>query len=79
MKSVVLAFVMMVGLSAQASESWVCLCYSNAQKTDEVGGISLDPSLSLNEAISEALSACKANEPSTVAASCSKFNDGEDQ
>lgn len=77
MKTFILMSLFFIGSSAFASESWVCLCYANPQMTDEVGGISLDPSLSLDQAVQEALSTCKEFEVRTVAAMCTKFEDGE--
>lgn len=78
MKSLFFAAFLLISSQGQASESWVCMCYSDAQATDNVGGVSLDPNLTLAQAMAEALQICNTAEPTTVAVTCEKFNDGQD-
>lgn len=78
MKSAVFATLIFMGSLAQASESWVCMCYADAAQRSEVGGVALEPTLSLEQAEAEALNTCKNFEPSTVSVRCEKYNDGEE-
>lgn len=77
MKSVIVVALILMSGVAQASESWVCMCYSDVGQQDEVGGVALEPTLSLEQAETEALNTCKQFEPSTVSVRCEKYNDGE--
>jgi hypothetical protein len=66
-------FIVIAALASASATSFVCTCFSDAQKTQSTGGIAFP--LNTSDAKAQAFAICKAHAPETVAVKCELFVD----